>query len=1455
MKNAKNLVIAILLLFLLCSSSFILHNNVENNASNSIIQEINSPEVSNPNKSLLHTYDFEDETIGQDPTYQTLSVNEATGCTANIETLADGQQKHLSLHKVGSTGRVWVRDNFSRFGETYTAGEYHLKVYHDASGFGINLNSANMEAILAMVWWNGEIRDDVGGTLLATYAYNQWLDVVIYFNLSLGWMFDLEGVRYGAGYSYSFFGPFTANAEHIWITSFVSGGGDGYFRVDDISFYYETENLINIFTPESKEYRKPMDGYYPSTYGFENDADGTSPEGWINQDWSSCTSEIISELGGHKKVLRQTDNSNGYGAVVNRTFASAQDHGTVEFYARVSLITPGTRMWLDLNSASGQEIWLIMDDSGIKFWDGGPWYDIIPSGIKANTWYHFSIRWRNTGASSYEALGEGEWKIFIDGVEYGNYDLVYDDIMNSVNLESGASPFGHITYWDAIGFDWDPNYNIGDNLYEGLLLSFKNSTALDWIGYSLDGQLNKTILGNTTIPMPEDGLHSIQVFGNDSLGDMYQSDIRHFTVDFPIDIITPEAKIYEKGMSGYYPATYGFENDRPGESPDDWILNVMDGSSFVAVDSNLDGHNNVVEIRKDGGINSAGMSNNFDLNVSIGAVEFWLYKDTDSGTDATFFSVVSTENFNGNAQGVIMDGDFYYMTSDFGSRILVASDIFSINTWHHVSLEFNISIGWQITIDDILYGQNYAFPFRGSVTGNQMKSFFVQSLFSGGASNYGSWVDSVGYSWDPCYTIRDNLYEGLLISYKNSTSLEWQGYSLDGQPINTIMGNNTIPLPNDGEHTIQIFANNSLGTKYLSDIRNFAISRTIQIITPENKVYTEPMSGYYPATFGFEETITGILPSYCDYAPGGSSPDGPGSYAKVIDNWTDGAGNTHKKVLKTYDRTSSSTTHASLYFTDEGSENYRNSTIEFWACNTLTGSYYHSYFEIWGDLGNMVSFEWDSGGTTNDPEVRITPATGEFGTGVYHEWNRWYRYSIDISCDGGYAGLGTNQFRFRIYNETGDLIYSSADLDLLTAHPTGGPYRYHVLSTESQSDVSHYLDGFGITGLQDNYNISDNFEEGLLLSYENSTSLDWQGYSLDGQPINFIMGNIAIPLPDVGQHTIQVFGEDLLGKMHKSDIRYFMVDTTQVVDILAPSITINSPENNTFWNSAPFLDITAIDPNLDTIWYSVNNVNITLQNNTLQQLNISIWNTLPEEGEFVIYIYANDSTGNLNDEYMLRLHKDVKNPAVIINNPNPSDLFGDLSPTFDISISEPNLNQTWYTLIGGSLNHFFSGSSGTIDQTSWEEFGNGTVTIRFYANDTLNNLGFSEVTVRKDTIEPQITINNPIQDQVFYDTAPSFDLTIIEGNLDSIWYTLDDGITYFPCDISGIFNNLYWNAIPPGYYTLKFYANDTLGNLGFSEVIIEKKEPVIPGYNPLLVSLIIVVGIMGISLKIKKKSK
>ena len=193
----------------------------------------------------LHTYDFENETIGQNPTYETFTIDEAAG-DVFIDNLSDVQQKHMALQKINTSGRVSISDYFSLTGETYVSGEYHLKVYHDNSGFGINLNSANGEYILALVWWNGEIRDDVSGTFLANYTLNQWIEVVIYFDLNQGWMFDLDGVRHGAGYSLPFYGAFTANAEYIWMTSFVSAGGNGYFRVDDISAYGRVEDFLLI---------------------------------------------------------------------------------------------------------------------------------------------------------------------------------------------------------------------------------------------------------------------------------------------------------------------------------------------------------------------------------------------------------------------------------------------------------------------------------------------------------------------------------------------------------------------------------------------------------------------------------------------------------------------------------------------------------------------------------------------------------------------------------------------------------------------------------------------------------------------------------------------------------------------------------------------------------------------------------------------------------------------------------------------------------------------------------------------------------------------------------------------------------------------------------------------------------------------------------------------------------
>jgi len=77
----------------------------------------------------------------------------------------------------------------------------------------------------------------------------------------------------------------------------------------------------------------------------------------------------------------------------------------------------------------------------------------------------------------------------------------------------------------------------------------------------------------------------------------------------------------------------------------------------------------------------------------------------------------------------------------------------------------------------------------------------------------------------------------------------------------------------------------------------------------------------------------------------------------------------------------------------------------------------------------------------------------------------------------------------------------------------------------------------------------------------------------------------------------------------------------------------------------------------------------------------------------------------------------------------------------------------------------------------WNALPNGTVIIQFYANDTLGKLNYEEVLVRKDIIEPTLIINSPNSNNLFGLISPEYNLTVTDTNLDSIWFTLNGGLT------------------------------------------------------------------------------
>ncbi|MFX1385242.1 MAG: LamG-like jellyroll fold domain-containing protein, partial [Promethearchaeota archaeon] len=866
-----------------------------------------------------------------------------------------------------------------------------------------------------------------------------------------------------------------------------------YYKDESIDFQNPkiSGTQINITTPENKTYYEPMSGYYPATYGFENDENGDYPFGWKIEEFTGTKVQIVDEIDGHMKVVELYDDVEPYKPKITNDFLDRQT-GTIEFWFRIT--SHDVSRYISIyEKGTYQGILLKIDElENILYFNDSESYQNMNYILKVEIWHHFTITFDCSN----------DWHLWIDGESidggigfpfYGNPPYLNNLTFSGKGSDSG----GYSIFIDAVGYNWDVKYNIGDNLKEGLLLSFENSTNLDWMGYSVDGQANKTILGNTTIRMLAAGSHRIQVFSNDSLGTIYQSDIRYFTVS-PINLITPENKTYTGLMSGYYPATYGFENDKHGKFPTGWF-NASDAGCSVEVQAvEIDEHINIVKLTDNSGEGGAVMK--YTLSQTTGSIEFWiLLTSTTHAQHITFYeSGIIRLTLSWSATGMFR----YY--NGFSHDI----ESYSANTWYHIRIDFNC-----VSDNSKIY-RNGTVVASPTLNGDAASISDILIFTQTDSDGFSFYVDAIGFSWDDNYNIGDNREEGLLLSFENITTLDWMGYSLDGQANKKILGNTTIPMPARGPHTIQVFGNDSLGTMYQSDVRYFIVS-PINIITPENKTYTGPMSGYYPATYGFENDKHGKFPTgWFNASDAGCSVE---VQAVEIDE--------HINIVKLTDNSGEG--GAVMKYT----LSQTTGSIEFWILLTSTTHAQHITFYESGII--RLTLSWS--------------ATGMFRyyNGFSHDIesysaNTWYHIRIDFNCVSDNSKIYRNGTVVASPTLNGDAA-SISDI---------------LIFTQTDSDgFSFYVDAIGFSW-DDNYNIGDNREEGLLLSFENITTLDWMVYSLDRQANKKILGNTTIPIPADGPHTIQLFCNDSLGRMSQSDLRYFKIDYWHLPYLIVDTLNI-----------------------------------------------------------------------------------------------------------------------------------------------------------------------------------------------------------------------------------------------------------------------------------------------------------
>jgi len=78
-------------------------------------------------------------------------------------------------------------------------------------------------------------------------------------------------------------------------------------------------------------------------------------------------------------------------------------------------------------------------------------------------------------------------------------------------------------------------------------------------------------------------------------------------------------------------------------------------------------------------------------------------------------------------------------------------------------------------------------------------------------------------------------------------------------------------------------------------------------------------------------------------------------------------------------------------------------------------------------------------------------------------------------------------------------------------------------------------------------------------------------------------------------------------------------------------------------------------------------------------------------------------------------------------------------------------------------------------------------------------------------VAPIQSIDIPNENEWFWSDAPEFELSLIETNLNKLWYNINEIAINFSCTSTGTLNQTIWDLLDDGKVTIKFHALDNFG--------------------------------------------
>ncbi|MCK9370188.1 hypothetical protein M0R04_09810 [Candidatus Dojkabacteria bacterium] len=311
--------------------------------------------------------------------------------------------------------------------------------------------------------------------------------------------------------------------------------------------------------------------------------------------------------------------------------------------------------------------------------------------------------------------------------------------------------------------------------------------------------------------------------------------------------------------------------------------------------------------------------------------------------------------------------------------------------------------------------------------------------------------------------------------------------------------------------------------------------------------------------------------------------------------------------------------------------------------------------------------------------------------------------------------------------------------------------------------------------------------------------------------------NITVGIANGKHINLTIYANDTSGNTNQSSLTFTLDNVAPVLTVDKPAISEEFSSNY----SVP-LNYTVTDATIGVAncWYNLDGTT----NKTLTNCQNTTFNTT--DGAHTLYFYTNDSLGNLaslSRSFTISLDA----PAITLDKPT-NNTFWNNGTNFYLNYTATDANgidycQVWHNLNGSfALNQTNNGvSSGKQNYTTFN-ISDGTFMWNVFCIDTTASGKFSAInaTFTIDQIAPIVTIPPIITTQG--SQTIEFNHSVTDTNVQSCKYSIynsSNSIDGLNSNITVVCNTNQTSATVTSYgtYTLRVYANDTVGHEAYTD--------------------------------------